>query len=148
MVFTPIKGCSSKNRQITRYKNLLMEVVKEFQNNDIRVSLFIDPSIKTLEHIASILPDRVELHTFYYAKNYSQDSKKAIHSYKEVTKYINTIPNIIINAGHDLNLDNLGFLLKEIPSIKEVSIGHALVCDALKFGLENTIKRYLSITKK
>ena len=129
------------------YKNLLIDAVKEFQNNGIRVSLFIDPSVKTLEHLSSISPDRIELHTFYYAKYYSQGPKKAIHSYKEVAKYISTIPNIVINAGHDLNLNNLGFLLKEIPLIKEVSIGHALVCDALKFGLENTVKHYLSITK-
>ena len=129
------------------YKNLLMKVVKDFQNNGIRVSLFIDPSKKTLEHLVSILPNRVELHTFDYAKNYFQNSKKAILPYKEVTEYLDTIPNILINAGHDLNLDNLDFLLKEIPAIKEVSIGHALVCDAFKFGLENTIKRYLSITK-
>ena len=129
-----------------KYKNLLKEIVKDFQNNGIRVSLFIDPSLKTLEHLASILPNRVELHTFNYAKNYSEDPQKAIHTYKQVTEYIKTIPDIFINAGHDLNLDNLNFLLKEIQEIKEVSIGHALVCDAFNFGLENTVKRYLSIT--
>ncbi len=127
-------------------KNFLNEVVKNFQENNIRVSLFISPSIVTLEHLSDISPNRIELYTFDYAKFYKSNKEKAIKNYIEVTSFLKKlIPNIEINAGHDLNLDNLEYLLVNIPKIKEVSIGHALVCDTFEYGLENTIKKYLSI---
>ena len=129
-------------------KNLLTDVVGEFKNNNIRVSLFINPSNKTLENLYDIKTDRVELYTFDYAKKYNDNSEKSIEPYINVVEFIKTIPNIGINAGHDLNLNNLVFLLKKIPSILEVSIGHALVCDAFEFGLKNTIARYIKITNR
>tara|TARA_Y100001970_G_C14161547_1_gene818839 strand:+ start:144 stop:890 length:747 start_codon:yes stop_codon:yes gene_type:complete len=129
------------------HRHLLQEVVKEFKNNNIRVSLFISPSIYTLENLSVIEPNRVELYTYDYAHNFLYDKKNSVKPYIEVCNFISkNFPNINFNAGHDLNLDNLTFFLKEIPSIKEVSIGHALIIDSINFGLEETIKRYLEIT--
>ena len=130
------------------HKNLLDEVVKEFQSHKIRVSLFVSPSIYTLDRLSDIKPDRVELYTFDYAHNFSLDKTNSIKPYKEVVNFIeNNMADIEINAGHDLNLENLDYILKEIPSIKEVSIGHAIVIDSLTFGLKETIIKYRSITQ-
>ena len=130
-------------------KEFLEKIVKNFQNNNIRVSLFVNPSIETLENLSEIMPDRVELYTYDYAKNYNNNKILAITPYIELTKYLEKeFPNIELNAGHDLNLDNLDFILKKIPSIKEVSIGHALVCDTIEFGLKETIEKYKAITQQ
>ena len=130
-------------------KDFLMEVIKRLKDNNIRVSIFINPSIKTLSNLENIKPDRVELYTYDYAKNYQNDKILAVAPYKEVTKYLEKeFPNIELNAGHDLNLDNLDFILKNIPRIKEVSIGHALVCDAIDFGLKETVNKYKQITQR
>ena len=130
-------------------KNFLTEVIHKFRNNNIRVSIFINPSSKTLSNLETIKPDRVELYTYDYAKNYNENKNSAIKSYLEVTRYLkNEFPNISLNAGHDLNLDNLEYILENIPTIKEVSIGHALVCDSIDFGLKQTIEKYKKITHK
>ena len=130
-------------------KTFLTEVVKNFQNNKIRVSLFINPSIKTLENLEIISPSRVELYTYDYAYDFSKNKSEAIKSYIEVSSYLkNRFPQIELNAGHDLNLENLEFFLKSINNIKEVSIGHALICDTFEFGLEKTIKKYLEISSR
>ena len=129
-------------------KSFLQKIVKKIQSHNIRVSLFVNPSISSLQYLNEINPDRVELYTYDYAKNFKNDKFKSIEPYKEVGDYINSnFPNILLNAGHDLNLDNLKFILDEIPNIQEVSIGHALVCDSLIYGLENTVKKYSSIVK-
>ena len=129
-------------------KVFLEEVVKEFQKNNIRVSIFVSPSINTLENLEVIKPNRVELYTFDYAHNYKSMNHESIKPYKEVVNYIKkNFPIIDFNAGHDLNLENLNFFLNEITSIKEDSIGHAIVIDSINFGLENTIKKYLKIIK-
>ena len=131
------------------YKSLLIDVVKNFQQNNIRVSLFINPSIESLINLSEILPDRVELYTFDFAKNFNHNPEEAIEPYLKVVQFLQqNIPSISYNAGHDLNLINLNFLLTKIPLIKEVSIGHALVCDALEYGLKDTIQKYLTITKR
>ena len=89
----------------------------------------------------------MELYTYDYAKNYNENKNSAIKSYLEVTSYLrNEFPNISLNAGHDLNLENLDFILENIPAIKEVSIGHALVSEALISGLSDTIKEYIKLT--
>ena len=130
-------------------KNFLTEVIHKFRDNNIRVSIFINPSSKTLSNLETIKPDRVELYTYDYAKNYNENKNSAIKSYLEVTSYLkNEFPSISLNAGHDLNLDNLDYILQNIPAIKEVSIGHALVCDSIDFGLKETIKKYKNITQK
>ena len=132
-----------------KYKTLLIDVVKDFQQQNIRVCLFVNPSIESLINLNEILPERVELYTFDFAKNFVLDRENAIKPYLEVTQFLQeNIPSISLNAGHDLNLKNLNYLLAKIPSIKEVSIGHALVCDAVEYGLGDTIKKYLSITKR
>ena len=130
-------------------KNFLTEVINKFRDKDIRVSIFINPSSKTLSNLKSIRPDRVELYTYDYAKNYKQNKNSAIKNYLEVTDYLKReFPQISLNAGHDLNLDNLDYILENIPAIKEVSIGHALVCDSIDFGLKQTIEKYKKITQQ
>ena len=130
-------------------KDFLTEVIKKFKDNNIRVSIFINPSIDTLSNLEIIKPNRVELYTYDYAKNYQNDKILAIVPYIDVTKYLEKeFPNIELNAGHDLNLDNLDFILKNIPRIKEVSIGHALVCDAIDYGLKETINKYKQIAER
>ncbi len=130
-------------------KDFLVKVIKKFKDNNIRVSIFINPSIKTLSNLEIIKPHRLELYTYDYAKNYNNDKILAIAPYIELIKYLEKkFPNIELNAGHDLNLDNLDFILKNIPGIKEVSIGHALVCDTINFGLQETINKYKQITEK
>ena len=130
-------------------KEFLNNVVKTFQNKNIRVSIFINPSTNTLNNLNYIMPNRVELYTYDYAKNYSQNKEVAIGPYTEVVNYLNkNFPLIDFNAGHDLNLQNLDYLLNKINNIKEVSIGHALVCDTLEYGLETTVKKYLEIINK
>ena len=138
---------SSFGWDCSKNKSLLKEVVHELQLNNIRVSLFVNPSTKSLENLNEINADRVELYTFNYAKNYLSNKDIAIANYKDVANFLHKqFPKIKLNAGHDLNLENLNFILNEIPTIKEVSIGHALVCDAFIYGLENTIKKYKFIT--
>jgi len=130
-------------------KSFLTDVVKEFQNNKIRVSLFVNPSKHTLENLGIIATDRVELYTYEYAHNYSRNKSEAIKSYVEVSQFIQSeFPKIEFNAGHDLSLENLEYFLRSITNIKEVSIGHALICDTFEFGLEKTIKKYLEISSK
>ena len=130
-------------------KNFLTEVISKFRDKNIRVSIFINPSSKTLSNLETIRPDRVELYTYDYAKNYKQNKNSAIKNYLEVTDYLKReFPQISLNAGHDLNLDNLDYILENIPAIKEVSIGHALVCDSIDFGLKETIKKYKRITQQ
>ena len=130
-------------------KDFLTEVIKEFKDSNIRVSIFINPSIETLSNLENIKPDRVELYTYDYSKNYQNDKILAIAPYLEVTKYLEKeFNNIELNAGHDLNLNNLDFILKKIPTIKEVSIGHALVCDTIDFGLQETVNKYKQITER
>ena len=130
-------------------KIFLTDVVKELHKNKIRVSLFVNPSKETLENLDIIETDRVELYTYDYAHNFLKNKSEAIKSYVEVSQFIQSeFPEIELNAGHDLNLENLNYFLKSITNIKEVSIGHALICDTFEFGLEKTIKKYLEITSK
>lgn len=129
-------------------KGFLTEVINKFRNNNIRVSIFINPSIDTLSNLKTINPDRVELYTFDYAKNYEYNQRSAIAPYIQVVEYLKKeCPQISLNAGHDLNLVNLKYILVNIPNIKEVSIGHALVCDSIDFGLKQTIDKYKKISQ-
>jgi len=129
-------------------EQFLKEIVNKFKENKIRVSLFIDPSIHHLHHLENIMPNRVELYTFDYAHNFPKNKELAIKPYLEITEYLKMNFNSIeLNAGHDLNLYNLNYFLSKIPSIQEVSIGHAIVCDAFEYGLKLTIEKYLQIIK-
>ena len=124
--------------------DFLKDVVEEFKSNSIRVSIFIDPDSKMLEGAKKINADRVELFTGPYAKQYLTDKSNAINRYIDCSEIANKI-GIELNAGHDLNQQNLEFFTKNIVNLKEVSIGHALISESLYFGLESTIKSYLKI---
>lgn len=129
-------------------KDFLKEVISKFRTSNIRVSIFVNPSIETLDNLEEIKTDRVELYTYDFAHYFDDNKTKSIEPYVEVVNYLNKeFPTIELNAGHDLNLKNLEFFLDKIVSIKEVSIGHALICDTFEFGLKETIKKYLSLTK-
>jgi|TARA_B110000240_G_C13446432_1_gene430535 pyridoxine 5-phosphate synthase len=121
--------------------SLLKDVIKEFKKNNIRTSIFINPKIKMVEGAKLCGTDRIELYTEDYATNYSFNKEKAIAPYLESAKKATEF-GLGINAGHDLSLENLEFFAKEIPDLEEVSIGHALISDAIYLGLENTIQMY------
>jgi len=124
--------------------DFLKDIIEEFKSNSIRVSIFIDPDIKMLEGAKKINADRVELFTGPYAKQYINDKSNAINKYIDCSEIANKI-GIELNAGHDLNQQNLEFFKNNIVNLKEVSIGHALISESLYFGLESTIKSYLKI---
>ena len=124
--------------------NFLKDVVEEFKSNSIRVSIFIDPDSKMLEGAKKINADRVELFTGPYAKQYINDKSNAINRYIDCSEIANKI-GMELNAGHDLNQQNLEFFKNNIVNLKEVSVGHALISESLYFGLESTIKSYLKI---
>ncbi|MCB0804369.1 MAG: pyridoxine 5'-phosphate synthase [Bacteroidales bacterium] len=125
----------------------LKEVVGEFHKNGIRVSLFIETDEKMIRNAVHTGADRVELYTEAYASNFSKGKEKAIDPFVKAAKVANEA-GLGLNAGHDLNLDNLKFFADNIPGLMEVSIGHALISDALYFGLENTIQLYLRQLQK
>ena len=124
--------------------DFLKDVVEEFKSNSIRVSIFIDPDSKMLEGAKKINADRVELFTGPYAKQYINEKSNAINRYIDCSEIANKI-GMELNAGHDLNQQNLKFFKNNIVNLKEVSIGHALISESLYFGLESTIKSYLKI---
>lgn len=119
----------------------LQDVVGEFQAEGIRVSIFVDTDLEHMEYAAKTGADRVELYTEPYAANFHKDKNAAVMPFVEAAKLARKL-GLGLNAGHDLNLDNLAFLKQNIPWLLEVSIGHALISDALYLGLEETIKRY------
>lgn len=126
------------------WKNLsfLKEVIARLQENDIRTSIFVDPDILAIEGAAETKTNRIELYTEPYASFYPIERHKAIEPFIEAAKAAKKM-GIDVNAGHDLSLENLNYLYKNIPNLAEVSIGHALIADALYLGLETTIQKYL-----
>ncbi|MEO5979755.1 MAG: pyridoxine 5'-phosphate synthase [Chryseolinea sp.] len=128
-------------------KNLsfLKEINDEIKSYGVRVSVFVDPTPRMVEGAAVSGAHRVELYTEPYAREFHVDKNIAVKPYIESAKVAHDA-GLGINAGHDLDLTNLQYLIQNIPSIDEVSIGHALICDALYFGLENTIQLYLKQT--
>ena len=123
-------------------KIFLKEIMDELRNAGIRSSLFVDPVAKMVEGAKEVGADRIELYTGDYAHNFSKDKAQAVAPFTKAAIVANEV-EIGINAGHDLNLDNLKFFQENIPNLLEVSIGQALVSDALYFGLYNTIQLYL-----
>lgn len=123
-------------------ESFLKEVVSELKNAGIRTSIFIDTDLNLMENAPKTGADRIELYTEAYASHYSKDREKAIKPYVEAAKLANSL-GLGVNAGHDLSLGNLSYFKQNIPGLLEVSIGHALISDALYFGLENTIQLYL-----
>src|SRR5688572_15222503 len=120
----------------------LKEIIAELKRSGTRVSIFVDPQNAMAEGAAKAGADRIELYTEPYAKEYHTNKEKAVKPYVETARVAKSV-GLGINAGHDLDLHNLQFLKQSIPYMDEVSIGHALISDALYFGLENTIQLYL-----
>jgi pyridoxine 5-phosphate synthase len=125
-----------------KHRDYLKEMVATFKQAGIRVSIFVDPVVEMVEGAVATGTDRIELYTEAYAKNYFANREKAIAPYFAAALKANEL-GLGINAGHDLDLDNLKYFAQTIPNLLEVSIGHALISDALYFGLENTIQLYL-----
>jgi pyridoxine 5-phosphate synthase len=125
-----------------KHKDYLKETIALFKSRGIRVSIFVDASVDMVKGAANTGTDRIELYTEEYARLYSTDKKKVIIKFAEASKAAHHL-GLGVNAGHDLNLDNLNYFKQHLPELQEVSIGHALISDALYFGLENTVQMYL-----
>lgn len=134
---------SNQGWDTVKHKSFLKDVIAEFKKAKIRTSIFIDTNPENIINAADTKTDRVELYTEPYADNYKIDRKKAIAPFIKAAEVANKA-GLGINAGHDLNLENLKYFYENIPGLLEVSIGHALISDALYFGLENAIQMYLS----
>lgn len=123
-------------------KAFLQDVCAKFHTNDIRCSIFVDPDERMIENAADCGCDRVELYTFEYAKQFPVNPQTAIEPFRKAAIKAHEC-GLLINAGHDLSLENLHYFYQTIPHLAEVSIGHALICDALYMGLEASVKAYL-----
>jgi pyridoxine 5-phosphate synthase len=124
-----------------KHKNYLTGIVSEFRKEGIRTSLFVDTNPVNIENAALTGTDRVELYTEPYATNFSKNASEAVDPFIKAAEFARSA-GLGLNAGHDLNLDNLKYFHQNIPWIEEVSIGHALISDALYLGLENAIQMY------
>jgi pyridoxine 5-phosphate synthase len=125
-----------------KHKHFLSDVIGRFKDAGIRTSIFVDPDLEMIEHAVLTGTDRVELYTEGYASGFKINPEKTIKPFVEAAEKAREM-GLELNAGHDLNLENLRFFAENIPWIKEVSIGHALIADALYYGLQNTIQLYL-----
>ena len=129
-----------------RHAEYLAEIIQEFQRNNIRVSVFVDPVLKMIEGARKINADRIELYTEAFAHDYAMGNKNGILPYIEAARLANTM-DLGINAGHDLSLDNIQFFKQNIPNLLEVSIGHALISESIYLGLDNVVNMYLNKLK-
>jgi pyridoxine 5-phosphate synthase len=129
-----------------KYKSFLIDIVKELKHKGIRTSIFIDTKIKHIEAAAETGTDRIELYTEPYASYFQKNAEEAIAPFTDAAEAAVKL-GLGINAGHDLNLDNLKYFNQHISGLLEVSIGHALISDAIYLGLENTIQMYLAQLK-
>jgi pyridoxine 5-phosphate synthase len=120
----------------------LTKIIGEIKNHGVRTSIFVDTELKNIKYAAKTGVDRIEFYTGPYAEHYPINKEEAIAPYVEAAKLAHEL-GLGINAGHDLSLDNLTYFKEKIPHLAEVSIGHALISDALYLGLENTIQLYL-----
>ena len=129
-----------------KHKDFLVEVIKEFKNNGIRTSIFVDPDLHQIEGAKETGADRIELYTEAFAHQYGLGNENAIRPYMECAGLANTL-RLGINAGHDLSLDNITFFKENITGLLEVSIGHALITESLYLGVENVIEMYIDKLK-
>jgi len=132
---------SSAGWDTIKHEAYLKEVIQEFQRNGIRTSIFVDPVLKMIEGAKKTGTERIELYTESYAHQYALGNEKGIEPYVAAAVLANEL-ELGINAGHDLSLDNIQFFKQNIPGLLEVSIGHALIAEALYLGLENVINMY------
>lgn len=124
-----------------KHQNYLKEVIAEFKRNGIRTSIFVDPVLSMIEGAKETGTDRIELYTEAFAHQYGLGNLKAIEPYTKAAELANEL-GLGINAGHDLSLDNIEFFKQNIPGLLEVSIGHALISEAIYLGLENVVCLY------
>ena len=129
-----------------KHQSYLSEVILEFQRNGIRTSIFVDPVLEMIEGAKKTGTDRIELYTEEFAHQYSLGNKKGIENYTKAAIFASEL-HLGINAGHDLNLENIKFFKDNIPNLLEVSIGHALICESLYLGLDNVVNMYLQKLK-
>lgn len=129
-----------------KHKDYLREVISEFKSNGIRTSIFVDPVEQMVNGAAETGTDRIELYTESFAVGYARGDKDAVKPYAECAGLAHNL-GLGVNAGHDLSLQNLKFFNDEVPHLAEVSIGHALISEALYLGLEKTIQEYLKLLK-
>jgi pyridoxine 5-phosphate synthase len=129
-----------------KHQDFLTEIVQEFKRNGIRTSIFVDPTLEMIEGAAKIGTDRIELYTESFAYQFGLGNKSGIDPYVSAAKLANEL-NLGINAGHDLSLENIQYFNQNIPNLLEVSIGHALICEALYLGLDNVVNMYLQKLK-
>jgi len=129
-----------------KHHSFLTEVISEFKRNNIRTSVFVDPTLNMVEGSKNIGADRIELYTEEFASEFSKGNTEVIKPYTECALLANEL-NIGVNAGHDLSLDNIKFFKENIPGLLEVSIGHALISESIYLGIENVINMYLNKLK-
>lgn len=129
-----------------KHESFLKEVIAEFKDKNIRTSIFIEADRKRIENAAKTESDRIELYTESFAKEFPHNPDAAVKPFKDASIIANKV-GLGINAGHDLNLKNLQFFKENVENLLEVSIGHALISDALYYGLDNTVKMYLRCLK-
>lgn len=133
---------SNQGWNVIKYEKFLTDIISELRRNGVRTSLFIETDLEQIERAASTGTNRIELYTEPYAAKYATDREKAVAPFIRAAKRALEL-GLELNAGHDLNLDNLKYFKQQVPGLMEVSIGHALISDALYFGLEKTIQLYL-----
>ncbi|CAI8293748.1 MAG: Pyridoxine 5'-phosphate synthase [Flavobacteriaceae bacterium] len=126
-----------------KHNVFLSEVISEFKSSGIRTSIFVDPSLKSIEGAANVGADRIELYTEAFAEQYALGNLDAVMPYDACAKLAHQL-GLGVNAGHDLSLDNIAFFAKNVSHLAEVSIGHALISEAIYKGLQPTIEAYLS----
>lgn len=124
-----------------KHQKYLQQIISECKQNGIRTSIFVDPVPEMIEGAAATGTDRIELYTEYYAHQFSLGNLAAIDRYTECAIRANEL-GLGVNAGHDLSLENIQFFKDHVPNLLEVSIGHALICESLYFGMENVIQAY------
>lgn len=125
-----------------KHKDFLKDTIATFRENGIRTSIFVDPDPKMVEGAVATGTDRIELYTESFAKTYVEGNKEGIIPFIKAAEVAHKM-GLGINAGHDLNLDNIAFFKESIPNLLEVSIGHALICESIYLGLENVVNMYL-----
>lgn len=133
---------SSFGWDVSAQFNLLIKVMKQLKAKQIRCSIFIDPDFNDFATLQKLNPDRVELYTYDFARQFKISPADSVREYAKTAVKVHEL-GISLNAGHDLNQDNLNYFLTHVPHVKEVSIGHALICESLDDGLETTVTNYL-----
>ena len=129
-----------------KHLSFLSEIIKEFKNNDIRTSIFLDPDLRQVEAAKATGTDRIELYTENFAQHYALENFDAVKPYSDCAILAHDF-ELGVNAGHDLSLDNIKFFKQNVPNLLEVSIGHALISESLYLGIENVINMYLNRLK-